>query len=121
MRGILLIDKPKGMSSHGVVGKLRRQLNTKAIGHTGTLDPMATGLLVMLVGECTKLSNYIMAQDKIYDAEITFGMATDTDDAEGKVVQTISMPDISRSGLENVMSQFLGPQMQTPPAFSASA
>lgn len=118
-RGILLVDKPKGISSHGVVGKMRRHLNTKAIGHTGTLDPMATGLLVLLVGEYTRLSNYIMAQDKVYDAEITFGRSTDSDDAEGETLQEIPMPPVEKSALQDIVKQFLGLQMQTPPAFSA--
>ena len=118
-KGILLMDKPKGISSHGVVGKMRRHLNTKTIGHTGTLDPMATGLLVLLVGEYTRLSNYIMAQDKIYEAEITFGRSTDTDDAEGETLEEVQMPVIERSALEKVLPQFVGIQMQTPPVFSA--
>ena len=119
MHGILLVDKPKNISSHGVVGKLRRHLNTKAIGHTGTLDPMATGLLVILVGECTKLSNYIMAQDKVYDAEVTFGIATNSDDAEGEITETVPMPSLKKNELERALEKFIGPQKQRPPVFSA--
>lgn len=88
MNGILLVNKPKGITSHDVVAKLRRVFMTKAVGHAGTLDPMADGLLILLLGEATKLSNYIMGQDKKYSAEIQLGLESDSWDAEGELLTT---------------------------------
>lgn len=86
MNGILLVDKPRGITSHDVVAKVRKVFGMKAVGHAGTLDPMAQGLLIILLGEATKFSNYIMGQDKKYSAEVRLGLATDSWDAEGELL-----------------------------------
>lgn len=90
--GVLVIDKPAGPTSHDVVGRVRRVLGEKRVGHAGTLDPMATGVLVVLVGEATKLSSFLTAEDKRYTARVTLGAATDTLDAEGQVVARAEVP-----------------------------
>ena len=82
--GVLLIDKPIGLTSHDVVDRVRRKLKMKRVGHAGTLDPMATGLLILLIGKATKLSQYLMSLDKSYEGEITLGECTNTYDAEGR-------------------------------------
>ena len=84
--GVLLLNKPKGITSHDAVSKIRRLYGTRSVGHTGTLDPMATGLLIMLVGRAVKASDYVTAQDKIYDAEMKLGIVTDTADITGNVM-----------------------------------
>ena len=117
--GILLIDKELEWTSHDVVAKLRGILGTKTIGHTGTLDPLASGLLVILVGEYTRLSNYVLAQEKTYETEVTFGRSTTTDDAEGETVKTIEMPGLKERALKETLEQFKGTISQKPPAYSA--
>lgn len=103
MNGILLVNKPKGITSHDVVAKVRKVFKMKAVGHAGTLDPMAQGLLIILLGEATKFSNYIMGQDKHYVAEIQLGLKTDTWDAEGDAIPK-SLPDISDGSTLNSAS-----------------
>ena len=95
MNGLLLIDKPKGLTSHDVVGQARRILKQKAIGHTGTLDPMATGLMILVLGEATKLSDFLMFSDKVYLLRARLGVRTDTLDATGKVLssETVDLPE----------------------------
>jgi tRNA U55 pseudouridine synthase TruB len=93
LHGVLVIDKPIGPTSHDVVARLRRVLGTRAIGHAGTLDPAASGVLVVAVGEATKLCSYLTAESKRYQATVTFGTATTTLDAEGDVVATAPIPD----------------------------
>jgi tRNA pseudouridine55 synthase len=118
--GILLVDKPKGITSHDVVDRLRRKLNMKRIGHAGTLDPMATGLLIMLIGKATKASQYLISLDKIYEGTIKLGIETDSQDADGEVVAEKALPDdLSEEGVRKEMDGFLGDQYQTPPMFSA--
>ena len=92
MNGILLINKVSGMTSNAVIQKIKRILKVKKIGHAGTLDPLATGLLVVLINEATKLSNYLLNQDKEYLGEIVLGLATDTEDATGEIIakQTVT-------------------------------
>ena len=90
--GVLVVDKPRGPTSHDVVGRMRRALGTRRIGHAGTLDPMATGVLVILAGEATKLAGYLTAQDKRYVARVALGVGTDTLDAEGQVTETRPLP-----------------------------
>jgi len=122
MDGIFLIDKPAGFTSHDVVAKMRRILGTKRIGHTGTLDPFATGLLVMLVGKATRLAQFLDKDEKAYEAEIAFGFETDTGDRTGepKGVFTDRPKDAIRSAVwENVLPKFRGRIMQTPPMYSA--
>jgi tRNA pseudouridine55 synthase len=118
--GILLVDKPKGITSHDVVSRLRRKLNMKRIGHAGTLDPMATGLLIMLIGKATKASQYLISLDKTYEGTIKLGIETDSQDADGEVVVEKPLPDdLTDEKIRLEMEGFLGDQYQTPPMFSA--
>jgi tRNA pseudouridine55 synthase len=102
-----------------VVYRLRRKLQMKKIGHAGTLDPMATGVLVMLIGKATRISQYLMSVDKIYEGEATLGVVTDSQDAEGEVMETRPVPALTEAQAREVMKTFLGDQYQTPPMHSA--
>ena len=115
--GILLVDKPAGMSSHDVVNVARRALGERRIGHAGTLDPFATGLLVVMVGRATRLLPYLQGEPKEYEATIRFGAETDTEDLHGSVVREAPLP--SRSAIEAAMPALTGEIDQVPPAFSA--
>ncbi len=118
--GILLVDKPSGITSHDVVDRLRRKLQMKKIGHAGTLDPNATGLLIMLIGKATKVSQYLMSLDKSYTGIIELGKATTTYDGEGEVVTTGELPvGLDASRVQAEMDAFRGDQYQLPPMFSA--
>ncbi len=117
--GILLIDKPAGWTSHDVVAKARRLCGQRRIGHTGTLDPMATGLLVLCLGNATRLVEYMTAHDKRYEGLIALGTATDTDDADGTVIATAAVPEMTAAGLRTLEQQFSGDLEQRPPAYSA--
>lgn len=117
--GILLVDKPQGITSHDVVARMRRVLRMKKIGHAGTLDPMATGLLLILVGKATKVSQYLMSLDKEYTGTVKLGITTDSQDAEGEVVVERPVPEITEDEIKTQMETFLGDQYQTPPMFSA--
>ena len=118
IHGLILVDKPTGPTSHDVVARARRALSEKRIGHVGTLDPMATGLLGLLVGAATRLSEYLVEKDKRYAATVRFGSSTNTYDAEGETVsESGRVPD--RVALQAALDRFRGPQMQRPPAFSA--
>lgn len=120
VNGVLIINKPKGFTSHDIVNILRKTLNTKKIGHTGTLDPNATGVLPILIGTATKISKYLIEHDKTYIATIKLGEKTDTGDAEGKVIEKdLKLQDISYEQVTEVLKTFIGRQEQTPPAFSA--
>ncbi len=120
LEGVLLVDKPSGITSHDVVYRLRRKLQIQRIGHAGTLDPMATGLLIMLVGKATRLSQYLMSVDKVYEGEATLGITTNSQDAEGDVMTTLPVPtDLSEATVRASMRTFLGDQYQTPPMHSA--
>ena len=120
LEGILLVDKPTGMTSHDVVDRLRRKLQMKKIGHAGTLDPNATGLLIMLVGKATKVSQYLMSLDKEYAGEIKLGEQTTTYDSEGEITLTAPLPDaLDAATLQAAMNEFRGDQYQLPPMFSA--
>jgi tRNA pseudouridine55 synthase len=119
MEGVLLVDKPKGLTSHDVVYRLRRKLQMKKIGHAGTLDPMATGVLVMLIGKATRISQYLMSVDKIYEGEATLGVVTDSQDAEGEIMETRPVPELTEAQVLEAMKTFLGDQYQTPPMHSA--
>ncbi len=119
LEGVLLIDKPSGITSHDVVDRVRRKLRMKRIGHAGTLDPMATGLLIILVGKATKLSQYLMSLDKSYEGTITLGESTNTYDGEGEVMTTRPVPELSIEGAQKALDAFLGDQYQKPPMFSA--
>ncbi len=117
--GVLLIDKPSAHTSHDVVARLRGILRMKRIGHAGTLDPMATGLLVVLVGKATRISQYLMSVDKEYTGTITLGASTNTQDAEGEVLETRPVPALSEADVRAALNGFLGDQYQMPPMFSA--
>ena len=118
--GVLLIDKDTGCSSHDVVNKVRRCLKIRAVGHAGTLDPLATGLLVILVGKATKLSQYLMSLDKVYSGKFVLGVETNSQDCEGEIVAELPVPeDLNEDNLREKMKSFLGDQYQTPPMFSA--
>jgi tRNA pseudouridine55 synthase len=115
--GLLLVDKPAGVSSHDVVAIARRALHEKRIGHAGTLDPFATGLLILLLGRATRLMRYVHDEPKIYDAIVKFGAETDTEDPSGTVIREAPLP--SRESLERAARTFVGTIDQVPPAFSA--
>ena len=116
--GVLIVDKPRGPTSHDVVSVARRALGTSKIGHTGTLDPMATGVLALVVGRATRLARYMTGDVKTYEAQVTFGHATDTYDAQGTATLTTGRcPD--REALVAALEGFGGPIQQTPPAYSA--
>lgn len=118
MNGILLVDKPSGWTSNDVVCKLRGVFHEKRIGHSGTLDPMATGLLVVFIGKATKAVEYSEAQHKIYRASMLLGKVTDTQDITGNVLSEFPV-DVSAHDLENVISKFIGNISQVPPMYSA--
>ena len=115
--GLLLVDKPAGMTSHDVVDRARRALRTRRIGHGGTLDPFATGLLVLLVGRATRLLPYLDGEPKVYDATIRFGAETDTDDLSGRVTTQAPLPP--RDAVEKAIDGLTGEIEQAPPAYSA--
>jgi len=121
LSGILLLDKPAGLTSHDVVNRVRRATGERRVGHAGTLDPMATGLLVVLVGPATRLAPYLTAADKTYVARIAFGSETDTDDAEGEVVRTADVPArvLDAAAAADAVAALVGTHEQVPPAFSA--
>jgi tRNA pseudouridine55 synthase len=116
--GLLLVDKPAGVTSHDVVDAVRRQLGTRKVGHAGTLDPMATGLLVIGVGRATRLLRYLGGLEKTYEGTARLGVETDTLDADGEVVRTAAV-DVPLGALESAAAALVGPSMQAPPAYSA--
>ena len=120
MDGLILINKQKGFTSHDVVNVIRKKLNTKKVGHTGTLDPNATGVLPILIGKGTKISKYLMEHDKTYIATLKLGEKTDTGDSEGQVIEEKSIPkDLRKEDINDVLQSFLGKQKQLPPMYSA--
>lgn len=118
MTGILNVYKPKGMTSHDVVSFVRRQLKMKRVGHTGTLDPMATGVLPILIGNATKLSDIIMADEKKYKARVILGITTDTDDSTGEIIQKKDI-SVTEEEIRDVVKSFIGEIEQIPPMYSA--
>jgi tRNA pseudouridine55 synthase len=118
--GILLVDKPSGITSHDIVDRLRRKLKMKKIGHAGTLDPLATGLMIMLIGKATKVSQFLISLDKAYEGTFKLGVETDSQDSDGEVVETKDLPEnLSEEMIGDAMKEFLGDQYQIPPMFSA--
>lgn len=115
--GLLLVDKPEGMTSHAVVDRVRRVIASRRIGHAGTLDPMATGLLVLLIGRATRLAPYLDAEPKVYRARIRFGSRTTTDDIEGDAVEEAPPPE--QVVVERAIGGLTGDLLQRPPAYSA--
>jgi tRNA pseudouridine55 synthase len=117
--GALLIDKPAGPTSHDVVDAIRRQFAIKKVGHCGTLDPNATGLLIIVLGRGTKLSERLMSDDKVYEGRIKFGETTNSFDADGELVASLPVPTLTVEQLNTEAAQFVGDQMQVPPMVSA--
>jgi tRNA pseudouridine55 synthase len=117
--GALLIDKPAGPTSHDVVDAIRRQFNIKKVGHCGTLDPNATGLLIIVLGRGTKLSEKLMSDDKAYEGILKMGEATDSYDADGELVSSLPVPPLKVEQLNESAAEFVGDQMQIPPMVSA--
>ncbi len=117
--GVVVVDKPRGPTSHDVVARLRRVLGTRRVGHCGTLDPMATGVLVVAVGEGTKLVPYLTADDKKYTATMRLGVATDSLDAEGKTTEEAAVPPLTDEEVARAATSFLGTRLQTVPRVSA--
>ena len=117
--GAILIDKPSGPTSHDVVDAIRRKFQIKKVGHCGTLDPNATGLLIIVLGRGTKLSERLMADDKVYEGAIKFGETTDSYDSDGQLTSSLPVPLMSLDELNEAAAAFIGDQMQTPPMVSA--
>jgi tRNA pseudouridine55 synthase len=119
IEGIVLVDKPSGPTSHDVVAKMRKLFNTRKVGHAGTLDPMATGMLVIGVGRATRLLGFFTAHEKEYLGTVCLGVTTTTDDAQGEVLKTTSTAQITESMILEIVREFRGPIMQQPSAVSA--
>ena len=119
MDGILNINKATGMTSHDVVAKVRKILHQKRVGHAGTLDPAASGVLPICIGQGTRVAEYLSESGKAYQAEIIFGVVTDTYDAEGAIMRTTDVTNLTLAQITEVLPRFLGPQMQLPPRYSA--
>jgi tRNA pseudouridine55 synthase len=117
--GILVVDKPRGKTSHDVVEAVRRLVGFRQIGHLGTLDPLATGVLVLALGRATRLARFYSGRRKRYSCAVRFGFATDTYDADGEPLGPDSAPDLNAEDLQSLASRFVGTIQQTPPAFSA--
>jgi len=121
MDGIIVVDKPKNCTSHDIVNKVRKILETRKIGHTGTLDPNATGVLPLLIGDATKISKYLINHDKEYEVILKLGIKTDTADVEGNIIekQKIDIRNFQKDYINMVLQSFKGKQMQVPPIYSA--
>jgi tRNA pseudouridine55 synthase len=119
MSGLVVVDKPSGWTSHDVVGRIRRLAGTRKVGHAGTLDPMATGVLVVGVGRATRLLGHLSGSTKAYDATIRLGLSTTTDDAEGEPLDATDATGLDRSGIEAAAATFVGDIEQVPSSVSA--
>lgn len=119
MNGVLIIDKPIGVTSFDVIRDIRKEYDTKKVGHTGTLDPMATGVLPILIGDATKLSDYLMDHDKEYIAVLKLGEKRDTGDSEGNIIETSKIPSLTTKEIESTLKTFIGKISQIPPMYSA--
>ncbi|MFC6288519.1 tRNA pseudouridine(55) synthase TruB [Nocardioides sp. GCM10027113] len=117
--GVVVVDKPAGMTSHGVVARVRRLAGTRKVGHAGTLDPMATGVLVVGVNRATRLLGHLMLTEKAYDATVRLGVATTTDDAEGEVVSTAPALGLDEAAVRDAFATQVGDLLQVPTAVSA--
>lgn len=117
--GILLLDKPQGITSNAALARAKRILGIKKAGHTGTLDPMASGLLVLCFGQATKVAGFLLDADKAYEAELCLGVTTDSEDAEGEVLERRAVPALDDERIEAVLATFRGPIEQVPPMHSA--
>ena len=118
MDGIIIINKPQNSTSHDIVKKAKKILNEK-VGHTGTLDPMATGVLPLLIGKGTLCSKYLINHDKIYEVELQLGIKTDTADSEGNIIERKEVTNLSFELVREILKEFLGKQQQMPPMYSA--
>ena len=119
MNGVLVIDKPRGLTSFDVVRQVRRLCNVRRVGHAGTLDPLATGVLPVAVGASTRLVEYMMAGDKIYQATMKLGSFTDTQDSEGRTIEEKDWQHVDRAALDDALTAFIGEISQLPPMYSA--
>lgn len=119
MDGVVVVDKPEGWTSHDVVGKVRRIVRTKRVGHLGTLDPMATGVLPLVIGKATRLAQFFGHDRKVYEGVIRFGQATDSYDRQGEPVGDAVRPQLTREQLEGILQRFRGEFEQLPPPISA--
>ena len=117
--GVLLVDKPPGLTSHDVVDRIRRQFGFKKVGHCGTLDPAATGLLVIVLERATKLQANLMSEDKTYEGVMLLGVSTDSQDADGKVLAEKPVPALTEADIETTFAKFRGDIQQIPPMVSA--
>jgi tRNA pseudouridine55 synthase len=117
--GVLLVDKAKGMTSHDVVALVRRRFGTKKVGHCGTLDPLATGLLIIVIGRGTKIQDLLMSEDKEYVGTMRLGILTESQDADGQIVETRPIPEFTREQLAAAFAKFSGDFYQMPPMVSA--
>ena len=119
MDGIIVVNKPSGCTSHDIVSKIRKSLKLKKVGHTGTLDPLATGVLPILLGNATKLSKYLINHDKEYVATIKLGVKTETGDIEGSIIDEQKVPLFTEEQIIEALNSFVGKQKQMPPMYSA--
>ncbi|MCP4649992.1 MAG: tRNA pseudouridine(55) synthase TruB [PVC group bacterium] len=119
INGILLIDKPSGVTSHDMVFQIRKRLQVKKVGHAGTLDPAATGLLILLIGKATKLSASFLGLDKKYEVKLTLGVTTKTADHTGEILKKKEVPEFLQEQIEQVLGRFIGSIEQIPPMVSA--
>lgn len=119
VNGVLLLDKPKGLSSNHALQRVRRLFQAQKAGHTGTLDPMATGLLPVCLGEATKFSAHLLEADKVYRTRVELGVITETGDAEGEVIERCEVPPLANAEIEAVLERFRGEIEQVPPMYSA--
>ena len=117
--GVLLVDKPAGMTSHDVVDRVRRQFGFKKVGHCGTLDPAATGLLILVVERATKLQDRLMSVDKTYEGTMLLGISTDSQDVDGEVIAEKPVPPLTENDIEEALAKFRGDIQQVPPMVSA--
>ena len=119
MEGLLLIDKPEGLTSHDVVDQIRRRFKVRRVGHGGTLDPAALGLLILLVGRATRYARLLLSADKTYHSTLRLGVMTDTQDSQGKILETRPVGPLERQQIEEACSRFRGEIQQKVPAYSA--
>lgn len=119
MDGLLIINKPKGYTSHDIVNIVKKQLNITKVGHAGTLDPNATGVLPVLIGNATKISKYLIEHDKVYIAELKLGEKSSTGDLEGEIIEKKSVPKLNEDQIKDILKLFLGKQQQIPPMYSS--
>ena len=117
--GVLLVDKPAGLTSHDVVDRVRRHFGFKKVGHCGTLDPAATGLLILVLERATKLQDRLMSDDKAYEGTMLLGISTDSQDADGQIIAEKPVPSLTAEDIESVFARFRGDLQQVPPMVSA--